>query len=368
MTGQPKPAKPSKSPLTKGDYQLFLLDRQGCAVVGSTHFIVRERFMKIRQVGGSLVVAILLCTAFAPLLHAKELNYGWPGPGSWTTLPFVVAGERGIFDREGVKVRMIAFRGTNLMLAALLAGEIDFGTYLPFFVGAAARGLPVKIVASLAKSGGYALIGRPEIQNVGALKGKKIGINSFGSSADFAAYMSVRGAGMDPNKDVTIVPMGGGTPDRLAAVASGAVDATVITSPGEYLAEKQGFKVLVPMKELAKLARIPLTGMAVTQKKIDKESDDILRVLRALRAATTLVQDQPEFGVSQFEKGMRLDRATAKEYYNLFRDQYNPDLSLPDSVIEELLAVGTFRAKEKEQIKVSVQAVRDWSFAEKARR
>jgi hypothetical protein len=43
-------------------------------------------------------------------------------------------------------------------------------------------------------------------------------------------------------------------------------------------------------------------------------------------------------------------------------------MSLPDSVIEELLAVGTFRAKDKEQFKVSVQALRDWSFAEKARR
>jgi hypothetical protein len=81
-----------------------------------------------------------------------------------------------------------------------------------------------------------------------------------------------------------------------------------------------------------------------------------------------LIQDQPEFGIAQFEKGMRLDRATAREYYNLFRDQYNPELSLPDSIVEELLAVGTFRAKEREQIKVSVQAVRDWSFAEKARR
>jgi ABC-type nitrate/sulfonate/bicarbonate transport system substrate-binding protein len=162
--------------------------------------------------------------------------------------------------------------------------------------------------------------------------------------------------------------MGGGTPDRLAALASGAVDATVITSPGEYAAEKQGFKILVPMKELAKLARIPLTGMAVTQKRIDKEPDEIVRALRALRAATSMLQEQPEFAVGVFEKGMRLDRATAKEYYGLFRDQYNPDMSLPDSVIEELLAVGTFRAKDKEQFKVSVQALRDWSFAEKARR
>lgn len=317
-----------------------------------------------------ITLALILLTSLATgaMAQAKDLNYGWPGLGSWTTLPFVVAGERGFFEKEGVKVRMISFRGTNLMLAALLAGEIDFGSYLPFFVGAAARGLPVKIVGSVAKSGGYAMIGRPEIQNVVGLKGKKIGINSFGSSADFAAYMSVRGAGMDPNRDVTILPMGGGTPERLAALASGAVDATVITSPGEYLAEKQGFKVLVPMKELAKLARIPLTGMAVTHKKIEKEPDEIVRVLRALRAATSLLQEQPEFGVASFEKCMRLDRATAKEYYGLFRDQYNPEMSLPDSAVEELLAVGTFRAKEKDSIKTNISSLRDWSFAERVRR
>ncbi|MSP40081.1 MAG: ABC transporter substrate-binding protein [Deltaproteobacteria bacterium] len=324
--------------------------------------------MKIKIPLSQLTLVVLLSAIFTSPALAKDLNYGWPGPGSWTTLPFVVANERGFFEKEGLKVRMISFRGTNIMLAALLAGEIDFGTYLPFFVGAAANGLPVKIVGSVAKSGGYALIGRPGLQNVAALKGKKIGINSFGSSADFAAYMSVRGAGMDPNKDVTIVPMGGGTPDRLAALASGAVDATVITSPGEFAAEKQGFKILVPMKELAKLARIPLTGVAVTHKKIDKESDEIVRVLRALRGATSLLQDQPEFGIATFEKGMRLDRATAKEYYGLFRDQYNPDMSLPDSVIEELLAVETFRAKEKDGIKTNITLLRDWSFAEKARR
>ena len=324
--------------------------------------------MKFRLAVIRLALVFLLSSLLAGPARAKDLNYGWPGPGSWTTLPFVVAGEKGFFEKEGVKVRMISFRGTNLMLAALLAGEIDFGSYLPFFVGATARGLPVKIVGSVAKSGGYAMIARPEIQNMNGLKGKKIGINSFGSSADFAAYMSVRGAAMDPNKDVTIVPMGGGTPERLAALASGAVDATVITSPGEYAAEKQGFKILVPMKELAKLARIPLTGMAVTHKKIEREPDEIIRVLRAIRAATALIQEQPEYGVALFERGMRLDRATAKEFYGLFRDQYNPELSLPDSVVEELLTVGTFRAKDKESIKVSIQAVRDWSFAERARR
>jgi hypothetical protein len=62
---------------------------------------------------------------------------------------------------------------------------------------------------------------------------------------------------------------------------------------------------------------------------------------------------------------LKLDRAAAERFYAIYRDQYNPDLTVADSVAEEWIAVGTFRAKDKTVVKV--QVVRDWSFAEKAR-
>src|SRR5262245_64780940 len=95
-----------------------------------------------------IIVFFLVCTSSA---HPKDLYYGWPGQGGWSTLPFIAASEKGLFEKEGLKVRMIAFRGTNVMLAASLAGEIDYASFLPFFVGAAARGVPVKIVGSITK-------------------------------------------------------------------------------------------------------------------------------------------------------------------------------------------------------------------------
>lgn len=58
----------------------------------------------------------------------------------------------------------------------------------------------------------------------------------------------------------------------------------------------------------------------------------------------------------------------ANQLYKLYRDQYNPDLSLPDSVVEDLLAVGTFRLKEKPKTALSLESVRDWMFADKAKR
>jgi ABC-type nitrate/sulfonate/bicarbonate transport system substrate-binding protein len=314
------------------------------------------------------ILTILLGVAFAAEVQCKDINLGWSGQGSWTTLPYVVAKEKGFFEKEGLKVQLITFRGTNLMLTALLAGELDYATILPFLTGAASRGLPVKILAAVTKSSSYVIISRPEIENVKALRGKKLGINSFGSSADYAAYAAVSRSGMDPNKDLTILPIGGGSPERFAALVSGTVDATVVTSPAEYAAEKQGLRVLISARELGELVRIPITGIGATQKKMEKDSDEIVRLLRALRLSTLYLLQNPEYSVALFQKIMRVEPALADKLFKLYRDQYNPDLTLPDSVIDDLLAVGTFRLKEKPKNALGPQAVRDWSFAEKAKR
>lgn len=129
----------------------------------------------------NLILAIAFCAATS--VSAKDVNLGWSGIGSWTTLPYVVANEKGFFEKEGLKVQLITFRGTNLMLTALLTGDLDYATILPFLTGAAARGLPVRILAAVTKNSSYFMVARPEIGSVKALRGKKIGINSFGSSA-----------------------------------------------------------------------------------------------------------------------------------------------------------------------------------------
>ena len=141
----------------------------------------------------------------------------------------------------------------------------------------------------MTKSSSYFMVARPEIDSVKALRGKKLGINSFGSSADYAAYAAVSRSGMDPNKDLTILAIGGGTPERLAAVVSGSVDATVITSPAEYAAEKQGLRVIMSAQELGQLVRIPITGIGATQKKIEQDPDEIVRLLARAAAVDACI-------------------------------------------------------------------------------
>jgi NitT/TauT family transport system substrate-binding protein len=315
---------------------------------------------------GGLILLVAIFVAQACDGDAKDINFGWPSGEGWSSQPYKVATEKGFFEKEGLKVRMITFRGTNLMLAALMSGDLDYMTILPFTVGAAARGVPVKIVGSVTKSSTVAIVSRPEIESVKSLKGKKVGINSFGSSVDYTAYAALSRSGLDPNKDVTILTAGGGNIDRIAAVMSGSIDATVVSSPFEYQAEKQGLKTLVSARELSELVRIPVTGMAVTHKKMERDPDEIVRLLRALKSAILFLQEQQSYSVALFEKVMRLDRPTAEKLYGLVRDQYNPELALSDAVVNDLLAVGTFRSKEKTT--VNLQTVRDWTFTEKAKR
>ena len=132
---------------------------------------------------------------------AKEINFGWPSGEGWSSQPYKAAMERGFFQKEGLTVRMITFRGTNLMLAALMSGDLDYMTILPFTVGAAARGVPVKVLGSVTKASTVAVIARPGVESIKDLKGKKIGINSFGSSVDYTVYAALSKNGLDPLKE-----------------------------------------------------------------------------------------------------------------------------------------------------------------------
>jgi ABC-type nitrate/sulfonate/bicarbonate transport system substrate-binding protein len=161
----------------------------------------------------------------------------------------------------------------------------------------------------------------------------------------------------------------GGTSARFAALAAGVVDAAAVSSPVEYKAEQSGLRILVPFKETAEHVKLSNAGLAATQAKLAKDDGQIVRTLRALRAATLFIREQRTASVDLLAKTLRLDRALADRLYPVYRDQYNPELTVPDSVLEEYKGVASFRLKDKERIKElpKIQVLRDWSFAEKAK-
>jgi hypothetical protein len=89
-------------------------------------------------------------------------------------------------------------------------------------------------------------------------------------------------------------------------------------------------------------------------------------MLWALRNANLFLQNQREISGGLVEKLLKRNRPVAERFYAPYREQFNPDLTVPDAVVEEWISVGTFRAKGK--ITAKPQHVVDWTFAEKLRR
>jgi NitT/TauT family transport system substrate-binding protein len=312
------------------------------------------------------VAVFILGPGWSNAATPEVINIAWTGE-YWSTLPFRVAADKGFFERENFYARFINFQSTQLITNALMQGDIDYATTLAI-AGAALRGLPLKIVGVVAKGTGYAIVSKREIETVKGLKGKKFALNSFGSAPDYAVYTFFSKSGLDPNRDVTFLTIGG-TSARFAALVGGAVDATVVSSPFEYIAEQQGFRTLVSLKELAEYVNLPYAGVAVTQEKIAKDGGQIVKVLRALRAAMLFIREQRAASVEVLTKSLKLNRAVADRFYPLYRELYNPELSISDSVLEEFIAVSNFRLKstEKDKELLKIQVLRDWSFAEKAK-
>src|SRR5215467_8854409 len=320
----------------------------------------------VRALAAIVVAVLFFGPARISTVNAEVINIGWTGE-YWSTLPFRVAVDKGFFEWEGLQARFITMR-TALITPALMQGDLDYTAALPAISGPALNGLPFKFVGVVSKGIGYAIISKPEVQNVQGLKGKKFGINSFGASDDFTVYTFLGKSGLDPTRDITLLSIGG-TSARFAAVSSGVVDAAAVSSPFEYKAEQGGLRILVPFKETAEYVKLSNAGLAASQEKIAKDGAQIVRTLRALRAATLFIREQRGPSVDLLAKTLHLNHALAEKLYPIYSDQYNPDLTVPDSVLEEYKGVASFRLKDKEKIKElpKIQVLRDWTFAEKAR-
>jgi ABC-type nitrate/sulfonate/bicarbonate transport system substrate-binding protein len=332
---------------------------------GSTMQVHRKQVAWRKPIISFLIAAFVLGAGWNNRARSETINIGWTGE-YWSTLPFRVAADKGFFEKEGLQARLITMR-TALITPALMQGDLDYTVALPSIAGAALHGVPAKILGVVSKGTGYAIVSKSDIETVQGLKGKKFGINSFGASDDYTVYTFLSKSGLDPTRDVTLLSIGG-TSARFAALTAGVVDAAAVSSPFEYKAEQSGLRILVPFKETAEYVKLSNAGLAATQAKLAKDGGQIVRTLRALRAATLFIQEQRTASVDLLAKTLRLDGPLADKLYPVYREQYNPELTVPDSVLEEYKGVASFRIKDKEKLKdlPRIQTLRDWSFAEKA--
>jgi NitT/TauT family transport system substrate-binding protein len=193
---------------------------------------------------------------------------------SVAVLPIWVAYDQGLFQKNGIDPAMQYVATSPVLTASMLSGEVQIAHAAEEVVlNSDLSGGDVVILASGGDRLLFSLYATSGITNLADLKGKKIGVTNHGSSTDFAARWLLTHNGLQPDKDVALISLGG-VPNILQAMQAGAVDAGVVSPPTSFKAQTAGFKELVDFSTLS----LPYyQSPVIARKSWVKDNPDTLR-------------------------------------------------------------------------------------------
>ena len=248
----------------------------------------------------ALLLALLLSLLCAvPALAAERLRIAYSSisaayTGIW------VAHDAGLFAKEGLEDQIIFIPSATQLAQVLVAGDVDIASLGGGPVMAASlSGADLKVIGNNVNKLIFSIHGKPDIKSLEELRGKRIAVSRFGSSSDVAARAALRKHHMDPAKDVILLQLGT-MANMFGALKSGAVEASVVSPPTQFLSEKMGFKEIVSITDMN--IAYPNPSMAVSGEFIRKKPDLIDRFMRAYVRAMHLARTDKERTIKTLAK------------------------------------------------------------------
>ncbi|MBI2209872.1 MAG: ABC transporter substrate-binding protein [Deltaproteobacteria bacterium] len=284
-----------------------------------------------------VLISLLIFTLFSPSevrpqgpLQRVVITYS---SRSIASIDLYIAQERGFFREEGLEAQLVQVRATAA-IAALVSGEVHALGSIGSAVRAIQRGAPAKVLAVSLRRPLFWLVSRPELKSFSELKGKIMGTTTLGGSQHTAGIRLLRKAGLDPDKDVTVI-LAGDVPTQLQALVSSSIQVGIL-SPPTVIVARDKFKMNVLASAMDEFTSLQ-NGLAVTERNLQEQRQLIKRILRA-RAKGSRYFHQNERGASEvLAKYLAVDLPTALETYRLSRPAFTADGIPADEEIREHL-------------------------------
>ena len=238
------------------------------------------------------VFLFALVPGFAVSQEPTKLPFPY-GPLGLNSLPWVVAKQIRLFEKNGLDVDMVYVGASAVIVQSMLSGSANVAGFGgPAVITNVLRGGDIIQVAALAPYFTQSLLVRSDIRDLKSLQGKKIGITRFGSVTDFALRTLLERHGL---KDVTVLQMGG-FPEAVAGLARGAIDGAVLSPPHGFRMVKEGFRELVTPKDLRALGSGFLTqGIVARRSYAAAHRDVVVRLIRTTVEATRYAVTNEDF-------------------------------------------------------------------------
>lgn len=196
-----------------------------------------------------LVAAAFCCAAVAGPAQAQT-EIKMVGFGGATNLPVWVAMDRGLFEKEGLKVTFDVTHGSFEQIRDLMEGKYAFATTSIDNIVAYTEGQGRAkydnfdlVAIGGVHSGMNSVVSRPEVKTFADIKGKAVAVDAVTSGYATVLYQILKNKGLEKDKDYSVVSVGG-TGARVKAMTENKASMAIISSPSDMQLKKKGFNIL----------------------------------------------------------------------------------------------------------------------------
>ena len=265
------------------------------------------------------VLALLL---LPPGVWAEErYMIGYAGFAGFQVSMWAVK-DLGLLKKYGIEGETVLVPGTSRQIQALIGDSIQFAHVdAAGHVRAVMRGADIVMVGGSLNKFPFSLVTAKEIRQPADLIGKKIGIVGFGGGNDLAVTLLLREWKI-PRDKVTVLQAGGGA-NRLVALTTKALDATVLSHPELGEALRMGLNELGDLNDF-KTADYPMSAVAVRRSFMAQNRGVVKRFLMAYAEATYQFMSQQEKGIAVLKHRLKQDNPKAlEETYKYFAPKFS---------------------------------------------
>ena len=306
-----------------------------------------------------LIFVIAIAIGFATA-QAKTINVAVPSY-SMSLIAFMIAKEKGYYRQEDLDVNFVLMTAP-LASRALIGGNVEFATVGGSALTGILAGAPLRLLFSSYNRAVFWVYAKPEIREVKDLRGKRIGISAVGAGPDSMLRDMLKTHGLDGVKDVHILATGVDS-NRYAALTSGAVDAALLSTPYNFVADEAGFREVV---SFIKQDWVELQGCIVAREVLLKGSPGLVESFTAATLKGLIsVRENRSNAVPAIARIMKVKPELAAKIYDLTRPAMTVDGTLNEPLQRKALEHLTKRMDLKESPRLD--RIYDFTVIEKAR-
>jgi NitT/TauT family transport system substrate-binding protein len=283
------------------------------------------------------VSVLLLILSIPGALHAqtKRIAVAYSAISA-TQSGFYLAKDAKIFDKHGLYVDPVYVAGGSRVAQAIIAGEFAVALAGGNIVFANLAGGDIVTYGGVVNVPSFYLYVQPGIKTQEELRGKTLGITRYGASTDFTLRFLLKKWGLEPDREVKVIQMGG-QPEILAGMQAGIIQGGVLSSPGDFKAKRTGFSMLANFAKVG--LDYPTTSLISTRSTIKNDRETVKRFLMAYSEAVDRLFRDKELAIQIIGKWTRTqDREALESSYEYATNFIERPPRLPYKAIETILA------------------------------